>query len=315
MPRNRTAKVAVLGSAAQRSQTGQYSRSTGPVRRRIVVAVLVVVSLALITVYFRESSSGGTLHGAQSAGATILRPFEVAADRVARPFEDAYGYVSSLVHAKSKLKQVEARNRQLENEITVNAGAAAENTYLYKQLNYVNSPHFPEDYTPVATSVLSTIAPEYGHVITIDAGKSNGVRLWSPVTTYGDLAGQVTQVTNHTAQVTLLTDATNSVPARDVTTHSSATGIIRQAGSGDQLILDRVGKNLGDAVGDAVETAGSSSPQLPSSYPAGIPIGRVTSATYHDIDIFWRIQVQPFVDFSSLESVVVLVPKRPIPVP
>ena len=45
-----------------------------------------LLSLVLITIYFREPAGGG-LHGVQSAGATVLRPFEVAAepDRRALP--------------------------------------------------------------------------------------------------------------------------------------------------------------------------------------------------------------------------------------
>ena len=50
--------------------------------------MLVLLSLALLSVYFRESE-GGTLHDLQGAGAAVLRPFEEAADRVAQPFEDA----------------------------------------------------------------------------------------------------------------------------------------------------------------------------------------------------------------------------------
>jgi len=61
---------------------------------------LVLVSLALITVYFRESS-GGTLHSAQRIGVSILTPFEVAGERVSRPFRDAYGWTAELVGAKS----------------------------------------------------------------------------------------------------------------------------------------------------------------------------------------------------------------------
>ena len=49
-----------------------------------------LLSLVLITVYFREPAGGG-LHDVQSGGATVLRPFEVAANRVASPFRDAYG--------------------------------------------------------------------------------------------------------------------------------------------------------------------------------------------------------------------------------
>ena len=36
----------------------------------------------------------------------------------------------------------------------------------------------------------------------------------------------------------------------------------------------------------------------------------VTSVGQNDVDLFKQIQVQPFVDFSSLRSVLVLVPKR-----
>ena len=72
MPRNRSARLAVLGAGAQRSRPVSYSsRQASAVRRRIVAAVLVLLSIALITIYFRESSGGG-LHRVQSAGATVL---------------------------------------------------------------------------------------------------------------------------------------------------------------------------------------------------------------------------------------------------
>jgi rod shape-determining protein MreC len=278
------------------------------VRRRIVVAVLVIVSLALITVYFRESS-GGTLHGVQNTGATVLRPFEVAAQRVARPFEDAYGYFSGLSDARSRAKRLQAENTRLRSQITENAGAAAQNENLRKLLHYVSSPRFPQDFRPVTTQVLSTIPPAYGRVITIDAGKADGVRQWAPVVVDRGLVGQVTGVSNHTAQVTLIVDATSNVAARDVTTQPGATGLVRHTGGGDQLILDRVQKELDVRPNDTIVTAGSPDPKLPSAYPAGIQIGRVTGVSQNDVDIYKQIQVQPFVDFSSLESVIVLVPK------
>jgi len=77
------------------------SRSATALKRRIVAGVLVLLSIVLITVYFREPAGGG-LHSVQSGGATVLRPFEVGAERVARPFRDAYGWFAGLVHAKSQ---------------------------------------------------------------------------------------------------------------------------------------------------------------------------------------------------------------------
>jgi rod shape-determining protein MreC len=309
VPRNRTAKLAVLGSAAQRSQNAPYSRSPDPVKRRIVVGVLVVLSLALITVYFRESSSG-VLHGTQSAGSTVLRPFEVAAERVARPFRDAYGYVSGLVHAKDEAKRLRAENARLRSLETRNAGAAAENVHLKRMLNFQSSPTYPDDYTPVSTLVLSMPQQSFERQIVIDAGRSEGVRQGSPVVTdEGSLVGQVTGVASHTARVTLLLDESSFVAARDARTPAT-TGLIQHASQGDQLVLSRVQKNQVVRAGDEVVTAGSLEGKLPSVYPEGIEIGRITGVSQNDIDIFKQIQVKPFADFSSLGAVTVLVPKK-----
>ena len=94
--------MAALGSPVRRAVAPRYSsRTSGPLRRRLVVGLLVLASLAMITVYFRESPTGG-LHDARSAASSALRPFEIAASRVARPFEDAYGWTADLFHAKSE---------------------------------------------------------------------------------------------------------------------------------------------------------------------------------------------------------------------
>jgi rod shape-determining protein MreC len=62
--------------------------------------------------------------------------------------------------------------------------------------------------------------------------------------------------------------------------------------------------------GDTIITAGWKSGKLASLYPRGIPIGVVTSVGELDTDIYKQIQVDPFVDFSSLDSVLVLVSKE-----
>ena len=114
MPRERTSvRMPVLGSSVRRSASSPYpSRSGNALRRRILLGVLVLLALVLVTVSFRESS-GGPLHRAQGAGATVLHPFQIAAERVARPFRDVYGYFAGLVHAKSE-------NGRLKEEAQVN---------------------------------------------------------------------------------------------------------------------------------------------------------------------------------------------------
>jgi cell shape-determining protein MreC len=60
-------------------------------------------------------------------------------------------------------------------------------------------------------------------------------------------------------------------------------------------------------------TAGTRSARFPSLYPRNIPIGRVTSVGQTDTDLYKQIQVEPFADFGSLDSVAVLVTRKPQP--
>ena len=80
--------------------------------------------------------------------------------------------------------------------------------------------------------------------------------------------------------------------------------------AGDTLSLTRVGKDKRVRYLDTIVTAGSpADSKLQSIFPASIPIGTVTSVGQNETDIFKQIQVQPFADLSSLQSVLVLVPK------
>ena len=78
------------------------------------------------------------------------------------------------------------------------------------------------------------------------------------------------------------------------------------------LILDRVPKKPHVAVGDTIMTAGTlGQGPLRSKFPRGIPIGYVSSQSSSDANLFQNIQLRPLVDFSSIQSVVVLVEKSP----
>ena len=116
-----------------------------------------LLSLVLITVYFRESASGG-LHGVQSTGASVLRPFEVGADRVAAPFRDSYGWFAGLIHAKSENARLRAQLDALRSEAIQNANAAQQVDELRRQLQVRRAADLPADYNYVATDVIVAVA-------------------------------------------------------------------------------------------------------------------------------------------------------------
>ena len=157
-----------------------------------------LLSLVLITVYFRESASGG-LHGAQSTGATVLRPFEVGANRIAAPFRDTYNWFAGLIDAKSENARLRAQLDQLRAQKIQNVNAAQQVDDYRRQLHYVGLPRFPQDYDYVDTDVISGAPSEFQQQVGIAAGSSSGIRVNDPVVTVDGLVGKISSVAGHTA--------------------------------------------------------------------------------------------------------------------
>jgi len=271
------------------------------------VGGLVLLSLVLITVSFRSSA----LDGVQGTAASILRPFEIAADRVSRPFRDTAGWVHGLASAKSENAKLRQKVDQLQQRLVLDEGALQENVYLRSQLGYHGPPSI-QNFSRVNATVLTNPQSAIDESITIAAGTKDGVRIGAPVIApSGGLVGKVAKTWGSVARVVLLTDAQSFVTSMDLT-HPSAVGIIRRGGGGsDALIFDRVPKQPNVSVGDTVITAGSlGSGALPSMFPRGLRVGTVTSVSNLDVNTFKTIQVEPFVNFATLQSVIVLVAKQ-----
>ena len=266
-----------------------------------MVGVLAVLSLALLSVYFRESSDG-PLHGAQDVGATVMRPFQVGAERVARPFRDLYGWFDGMLTAKDENETLREENERLRRQAIQNETAAQENFDLKQQLDYQDLPGL-EDYRTVNTRVLGPQS-QFGKRLLIAAGSSDGIRLNAPVLSAGALVGAITELSPDTAVVTLLTDESSAVAAYSIRT--SALGLI-QSGEGGSLAFASVTKDKDVARNDLIATAGSSVPRFPSLFPRGIPIGTVTSVSQSDTEPFKQIQLVSYVDLSNLRTVTVLV--------
>lgn len=313
MPRNRSARLAVLGAGVPRSRpVGYSSRTASAVRRRIVAGLLVLLSIALITVYFRESAHGG-LHQAQSVGSTVLRPFQVAAERIARPFSDAYDYMSGLVSAKSENGRLRREVASYRQQLAQNQTAALENTQLKALLHYRGAPSFPKDYRPIAATVIVPSSSDFQQEIGIDVGSADGVQPQSPVVTEDGLVGEVQTVAAHASKVTLITDEQSAVSVVDPKTN--ARGIVQHGSGTDVLQVNRVPIAEVVGSGDTFFTSGwRTTSGLRSVYPPNIPVGTVTSISQIDIGGGSKqIQLQPFAKLSSLSSVLVLVSKIPIP--
>jgi rod shape-determining protein MreC len=300
----------VLDAPVRRGD-GPPSRTGRAFRARLVAALLVLVSLALITVYFRESNEG-PLHAAQRIGVSVLMPFEVAGERIARPFRDAWAWTSDLLDAKDENEELRGENDRLRREL-IEARTAAQAFALESQISdYITGASFPADFDPIVATVVGRPPTPYQQEVIVSAGSGDGVKQNAPVVSEeGNLVGQVTDVTDSTARITLITDQSSSVSA--VVLETEASGVVKHGASSSSLILDRVEKDETADEGNTVITAGWTTERFESLFPRGIPIGVVESVGQQDVDLFKRIQVAPLVDFDSLSAVVILI-EKPQPV-
>ena len=281
------------------------------IRRRAVVGLLLAASLTLLTLSFRQGSSG-LVGEIQRDAVSITAPFATVARRVTRPAVDAWNWASGLASARDsteQLKRLQARYGKaqvVQNQLTEEVARLQALLHFRSTLGETRS---------VAGQVLEQSPTAYQNTVTIDIGSGAGVAVNDPVIAptdkSGALIGKVVQVTGDQAVVTLLLDPQNYVTA-GVQGEPNAVGLIKAAsGQVGILSLELIPNAVHVAEGDIVTTAGFKSSRLASYYPAGIPIGRVTSVSGNDTTGDTKvIQVTPFADFRNITDVLVLEPRR-----
>ena len=73
--------------------------------RRLVFVVLIIASLALLTVSFRETDSG-PVHAVQQAGLSVLSPLQSWGARVAEPFQKGYKWIRTIWSAHKEAERL-----------------------------------------------------------------------------------------------------------------------------------------------------------------------------------------------------------------
>jgi rod shape-determining protein MreC len=270
-------------------------------RRRAVLALLVVLSLILLTAYFGEASGGG-LHSVQRGFLTVVSPIQNGANKALKPVRDLIGWFGDTLHAKGQRdelrKQVDRLRRQ---QI---AGESEKHAYHeLLALYHLDNQLSVADYHPVAATVVAKSPNVWYSTVTIDKGEASGVRVNDPVINDEGLVGKVAQVASDGAQVTLITDSSVGVSARIGS--SGATGIVQpKVGDPNDLLLQYLPANARANKGEYVVTSGTVSSPDDSLYPPGIPIGQVTQV--NEESAYRSVNVHPLADLHNLDVVQVL---------
>ena len=275
-------------------------------RRRAVLALLVVVSLILLTAYFGESA-GSPLHSVQRGVVTVLSPIQEGASRTLKPVRDLFGWFGDTARAKKERDQLKTQRDRLLQQVAGYEVALQENAQLRRQVGIQDSNGL-DAYDKRTGRVIGRPANNLLlDRLQVDIGSSAGVRVGDPALADGGLVGHVSFVASDSAYVTLITDSSSSVSVK-VLDAAGDTGLLKPSvGDPLDLLVQLLPRRAHVRVGDIVVTGGFRTTGLESLYPPSIPVGRVTKADPEELASDQQVHVAPIADLRHLDFVQILV--------
>jgi rod shape-determining protein MreC len=276
--------------------TRQRPRTT-----RLLVVTLVCISLAVITLDYREGDNG-PLAGLGRSALSFIAPMQRAVTSFTRPIGN---FFSGLVH----LPSLEQRNQDLEDLLRQAQSEIEKGSVTKAQLDSVlallglKQTLFP---SAVPAAVVGNNVSNFDWTVTLGKGTADGIAVDMPVVTGTNsapmLVGRVIEVSESASVVQLILDRRWAAAA--VLGTSQAAGLA--AGQGDQDLT--LGLPTGTTVeGNApVYTQGYCIIGEPGEYPPGILIGQISHVVPVANEIEKTVSVRPAVDFSTLQFVLVL---------
>ena len=252
--------------------------------------VLITVNVILLSI---TSKSRSTL-SAGRVGLSFVAPFQEIVSRSVRFARGVWKHYFLLV---SVAQENEILKKMLNESIGNNNQwheIELANTRLRNLLNFQKTPNNQV----LAAEVIGKDPSGWFKTVIIDKGKAEGLQKGLPVVLPQGVVGQVIEVSSHYSKVMLIIDRNSAVDA--LVQRSRARGIIKGS-SADQCRFEFVLRKHDVQIGDTVIASG-----LDGVYPKGLLIGRVSDLGGRKSDIFYDIAVAPFVDYETLEEVLVI---------
>ena len=260
----------------------------------LMVLLIGLLALAGNTVQVRENPTF-----LEKGLRIVASPFQNGFHAISNVFDDIGMYFSDK-------KTLEAENTKLQQDVDALQYQIArleeielENARLKELLAYIDA-----NKAVYQLQLAETIAKKNNnlqYMITVNKGSDDGVVAGMTVMNHYGLIGRVSSVLSGSCEVLLLPDHESAVGARVQDTRE-ALGVVEGDGtSTGNLQMIHLQHDADISEGDVIITSG-----LDTVYPAGIPIGEVSSIRYDANGLTKTAYITPYVNFFQLEEVFIL---------
>ena len=274
------------------------ARRSSPTKSRRTIAVLILISVTVLTI---DARSSGPIRQVRSAAQEVFSPVRTVADKVFSPFRSVWHGAFRYDDVKRENDRLRAENEKLKGDAALGKAAGDKLDALQK----ATSLPYLTKYKKVAAEVVYGPASNYDDTFIVAKGSNDGINLGDPAVTGSGLIGRVIEVSASTSVVRRVTDRHFGVGARVV---PATNGLIVGTGDGGVLQLTNVLLDVKVNVGDLVETSGAAG----SGLPAGIPIGVVAKVRNKSGSGFLEVDVTPSAAVGDVVFVTIMALKATV---
>lgn len=263
---------------------------------------LLLVVFVLISGVLLGFSSGSFVLNFKKIGFTVFSSVQSGVHMVVDGVGSTFGAVKELARLKKEYAELTKKLENYEQMRRSNAEIRKENERLLEQLNfttYLEEKNYP-------AQIISRDADNLYAYFTINKGSSSGIKKNMSVIAYQNgnsgLVGKVVQVGAFTSIVMPIYNMNCTVSARIQNTRD--LGLVTGKGKEDlPLSMNYIKKRVLEELhyGDVVVTSGEN-----SNYMRDLPIGTISKISVIDYNSSLDIELSPIIDFSRLETVVVV---------
>ncbi|MFJ2261270.1 rod shape-determining protein MreC [Streptomyces sp. NPDC087844] len=264
---------------------------------RLLLVLLIAIAFALITVDIRGGEDS-PVDGARRGAATVFGPIEDGVSTAVDPVGNAIQAVKDSGDRHDRVTRLERDNAELKARLGSDDRNRSRGAQLDKMLKTAGAGQYG---IKGAEVIAIGAAQGFSWTVTIDVGANDGIKRDMTVLNGDGLVGRVTTVGPGTATVLLANDPDFTVGTRMESTDELGFA----SGQGDRpLRVELLNGKAKIKKGDRLVTFGS---QADKPFVPGVPVGLVSRVDPSGGDLTRTIYVTPFVSFSKLDVVGVVV--------
>lgn len=261
-----------------------------------------LLGLTILTLALHET---GQLELLKDLLSLLTGPFQRALSGAAGGIGGAFSSVGDARELQNQVDELQAIANDLAAQNVHLIEVEAENAQLRELLNFVTAN--PALHSYVGAQVIGQDPNPYIFYVIINRGSQDDLAIGMPVVASGGrLVGRIDEVRPRWSKVQLLIDPGSQV--NGIVQGSRADGLVTGQADGS-LALDKVLQSEQINVDDTIVTSGRG-----GRLPKGLIIGQVIEVEKQDINPHQRAILRPAVNFSRLETLLVITNFDPIPV-